>query len=161
MYHDPSQKDKKRVVDTCIASLRAKENDEDVTFNPPSSVAATLKTGLTHFSDLAFLSEDWILKHFKLTPKAIGIGQRLVGRPNEDGSGVQQGIYVRLSDLDDLTEREIMALPKSRMWYEASRAGDLEGGGVGGLGECMYSLMRVGVGYLAVIGVILYTFGFK
>ena len=122
VYHDrnqPDHKEKKKIVDACCQTLESRESGEDVVFDPSSEVTTRTRQGMTHFLDVGFFAEQDLVKHFKLGSKELGLKDKLVNRMNEDGSGVTPGIFIRLSDLDELSDRDVMCLRKTRIWLEA------------------------------------------
>lgn len=77
------------------------------------------RQGITHYMDVAFVSDADCIRFFGVGIKALGLLEKAVDRSNEDGQGTTQGLYMRIKDLDELSDREIMALPKTRIWSEA------------------------------------------
>ena len=133
IYHDKKHerhKEIKKIIDESRASITTREKGEDVFFDPPSQVARGLQTGMTHYVDLAFLTEQDMLNIFKLGAKDLGIRDKLVTRVTEDGNGACEGVYMRMSDLEGLSFLQVMGLRKTRVWYQAS----LESRGGLGLG---------------------------
>lgn len=130
MYHDkshPQHKEKKKIIDACRATLRLRDDGEEVSFDPSSEVTRCIHSGMTHYLDLAFLTDQDLIMFFKLSAKELGLKDKVVSRPNEDGSGLSEGLYVRLSDLPELTDRQVMGLRKTRIWCEVGKGEVMKG----------------------------------
>lgn len=114
-----------KIVDACCATLAQMAEGNEVTFHPQGLVDSQAKQGVMHYTDLAFMSDEDLVKHCGLGLKALGFSehavhksQRTAFRDSEDGSGLVEGIYVSFQDLD-LPFHDIMSLRKTRIWSEA------------------------------------------